>query len=110
MSITNAELIGNALRGINVISEVGTPSAEQGKHGLRKLNQMMELLKERDVDVGWFTQSSTSDDCPIPDWAELSLESMLSVLLAPACASLDQYDNYAARGDAFCRAAKALQR
>ena len=37
-------------------------------------------------------------------------ESDDTVLLAPACASLDQYDNYAARGDAFCMAAKALQR
>ncbi len=31
-----------------------------------------------------------------------------TVLLAPACASLDQYDNYMARGDAFCAAAKGL--
>jgi UDP-N-acetylmuramoylalanine--D-glutamate ligase len=37
-------------------------------------------------------------------------ESDDTVLLAPACASLDQYDDYAARGDAFCAAAKALQR
>jgi len=33
-----------------------------------------------------------------------------TVLLAPACASLDQYDSYAARGDAFCDAVMALQR
>jgi UDP-N-acetylmuramoylalanine--D-glutamate ligase len=37
-------------------------------------------------------------------------ESEDTVLLAPACASLDQYDNYAARGDAFCDATMALRR
>ncbi len=33
-----------------------------------------------------------------------------TVLLAPACASFDQYDNYAARGDAFRNAVEALTR
>lgn len=37
-------------------------------------------------------------------------ESEDTVLLAPACASFDQYDNYMARGDAFCRAVEALRR
>ena len=37
-------------------------------------------------------------------------ESDDTVLLAPACASLDQYSSYAARGDAFCEAARALRR
>jgi UDP-N-acetylmuramoylalanine--D-glutamate ligase len=37
-------------------------------------------------------------------------ESDDTVLLAPACASLDQYDNYMARGDAFCAAVEALKR
>jgi UDP-N-acetylmuramoylalanine--D-glutamate ligase len=31
-----------------------------------------------------------------------------TVLLAPACSSLDMFDNFAARGDAFAAAAKAL--
>ena len=37
-------------------------------------------------------------------------ESDDTVLLAPACASFDQYDNYMARGEAFCIAVEALQR
>jgi len=42
--------------------------------------------------------------------AAVYAESDDTVLLAPACASLDQYANYAARGDAFATAARALQR
>jgi len=37
-------------------------------------------------------------------------ESDDTVLLAPACASLDQYNNYMERGDAFCVAVEALKR
>jgi UDP-N-acetylmuramoylalanine--D-glutamate ligase len=37
-------------------------------------------------------------------------ESDDTVLLAPACASLDQYANYGARGDAFVAAVEALSR
>ena len=33
-----------------------------------------------------------------------------TVLLAPACASFDQFNNYMARGDAFCEAVGALRR
>jgi UDP-N-acetylmuramoylalanine--D-glutamate ligase len=33
-----------------------------------------------------------------------------TVLLAPACASFDQYKNYQARGEAFCHAVEALPR
>lgn len=33
-----------------------------------------------------------------------------TVLLAPACASIDQYKNYMERGDAFCTAVEALKR
>ena len=37
-------------------------------------------------------------------------ESDDTVLLAPACASFDQFENYGARGDAFSKAVGALSR
>ncbi len=42
--------------------------------------------------------------------AATQAESDDTVLLAPACASLDQYANYMARGDAFCDAVRGLTR
>jgi UDP-N-acetylmuramoylalanine--D-glutamate ligase len=40
--------------------------------------------------------------------AAVFAESDDTVLLAPACASFDQFKNYAARGDAFRAAVEAL--
>ena len=42
--------------------------------------------------------------------AATQAESEDTVLLAPACASFDQFKNYMARGDAFCEAVEALKR
>jgi UDP-N-acetylmuramoylalanine--D-glutamate ligase len=42
--------------------------------------------------------------------AAVFAESDDTVLLAPACASFDQYANYAARGDAFCDAVRGLRK
>ena len=38
---TNLQIITDALRSINVIDETETPSAEQGSHCLRQMNQML---------------------------------------------------------------------
>jgi hypothetical protein len=80
---TNLVLIEDALRDINVISEIESASAEQGAYGLRKLNQMMEAWKENDIDFGWFAQTSTVDTAPVPDWAEVGVTASLSIVLAP---------------------------
>ena len=83
MAITNVQLIGDALREINVISEIDTPSAEQGQHGLRKLNQMIAVWQVDGVKIGYFEQTSTTDTCPIPDWAEKGITAKLAIDLAP---------------------------
>jgi len=54
----------------------------------------------------YFAQDMVDAVCQAAAYAE----SDDTVLLAPACASLDQYRNYGARGDAFCHAVEALPR
>jgi hypothetical protein len=83
MSITNADLIADALRELVVVSEIQTPSAEQYAHALRKLNQTMAKWLEDGIEIGFYPQSSASDTCPIPEYAELGV----TLNLAIACAS-----------------------
>jgi len=51
-----------------------------------------------------------ADMCAAVERAAELAENGDTVLLAPACASFDQYANYQARGDAFCRAVEAIPR
>lgn len=81
---TNITIIDDALKEINVINEVHSASAEQGKKALRRLNQMMEKWKEEEIDLGWAKQTSTTDTIPIPDYAELAVTLALAVYAAPA--------------------------
>lgn len=81
---TLLSVIDDALRDINVISEVDNASAEQGKFCLRRLNQMMNLWREtKDIDLGYYDQTSTAGDIPVPDWALLAVTSGLSIAVAP---------------------------
>ena len=80
---TILEVIDDALRDINVISEVQNASPEQGKFALRKLNQMMNMWREtKDIDLGYFDQDSTAGTIPVPDWSLLAVTSGLSVVIA----------------------------
>lgn len=75
---TNNTIIGDALKLLGVLAETQSPSADQGAIGLRRLNQMMEQWTENDVTLGWFEQTLTTDDAPIPKWAELGVTSKLA--------------------------------
>lgn len=79
---TNLEIITDALRELNVISEIATPSAEQGAHGLRKLNELLEAATEDGIDLGYYAQTSTTDDCPIPKWSERGVKAKLALELS----------------------------
>ena len=80
---TNLELINRALREINVIAENQDASDEQGSQCLVKLNNMLEMWKENGIDFGWYEQSTTSGNAPVPDYAELAVVSSLGIISAP---------------------------
>jgi len=80
---TNLGIIEDALRELNVISEIDSASAEQGAHSLRALNRMLEAWTENGIDLGYFKQSSTADTIPIPEWAEDGVIAKLAVRIAP---------------------------
>lgn len=82
MSITNIDLIADSLRELGVINETQTPSAEQAQFGLRRLNQIMAQLATDDLDLGFFPQTLTSDNCPIPNFAELCITCLLALGMA----------------------------
>lgn len=79
----NLVIIEDALRDIDVIAEIESASAEQGKFCLRRLNQMMEVWKEDGINIGYFAQTSTTDTIPVPDWAELGITATLAIAIAP---------------------------
>lgn len=78
MSVTNAQVIEDALRLIGVVAEGQTVSAEQAAPALRYLNQMLERWTEDGIELGYFAQSVTTDACPIPAWAEQGVTSKLA--------------------------------
>jgi hypothetical protein len=79
---TNLEIIADALRALNVINEIQTPSAEQGAKCLRKLNQLLAKWAVDGTVLGYFAQSDTSATCPIPDWAECGVANHLALYIA----------------------------
>lgn len=81
--MTALDLITDALRDIGVISEIETPSAEQGAAGVRKLNELMASLAEDGIDLGFAPISATTDTVVIPDGHMSAIKALLAVKCAP---------------------------
>ncbi len=79
---TNADIINDSLREINVIGETVSASPEQGAYCLRVLNRMIEMWTEGGIQIGYFKQSATTDTITIPEWAELGVVTSLAVTVA----------------------------
>jgi UDP-N-acetylmuramoylalanine--D-glutamate ligase len=85
-----AEAVEGKLRGVVLIGK----DAEKIAHALDTV-MPVHFAENMESAVQMAASCAESDD---------------TVLLAPACASLDQYDNYMARGDAFIAAVEGLKR
>ena len=76
------EIVTDALRGIGVISEIDTPSAEQGQDGVRRLNELMASLVEDGIDLGWVPVEDTADAVVLPAGEVRSIKALLGVNMA----------------------------
>ena len=76
------EIVTDALRGIGVISEIDTPSAEQGQDGVRRLNELMASLAEDGIDLGWVPVEDTADAVVLPAGEVRSIKAQLGVNMA----------------------------
>lgn len=81
---TNIQIISDALLDLGVINESETPSAEQGSHALRVLNQLLEAWEEEGVRLGWCEQTDSSEDAPLPPYALRGVTAALAIELAPS--------------------------
>ncbi len=77
------DIITESLRDIGVISEVATPSAEQGAIAVTKLNELMASLEEDGIDFGWPQIASTTDTVVIPLAHRATIKALLAIRLAP---------------------------
>lgn len=82
MSVTNLQLITDALRGLNVIRESQTPNANQQSHCLRQLNQMMSMWESDQINLQYYNQTDPGATCPIPEWAEQGVTNQLAIRIA----------------------------
>lgn len=80
--MTNLELIAGALRKLNVINEIETPSAEQGAKCLEALNDMLERWEEDGIKLQYYRQSSTATIFPCPAYANDGVRAALAIKVA----------------------------
>jgi hypothetical protein len=82
--MTNSELIRDALGLLGVINESESPSPEQGAHGLRVQNQMMEQWEEDGIKLQYFAQTDITANFPCAPYTEAGVTAHLAIRLAPS--------------------------
>lgn len=80
--MTILELITGALRKLNVINEIETPSAEQGAKCLEALNDMLAQWEEEGIVLQYFRQSVTSATYPCQDYTIVGVRAALAIRVA----------------------------
>ena len=81
MSTSYQDIVRDALQLLNVITEIDTPSAEQGVHGLRVLNDMMAFWLDRGLDVEYVPSDDLTADVDVDRAALRAMKYGLAVEL-----------------------------
>lgn len=81
--VTNSDVIRDSLGLIGVLNEIQDPSAEQGAHGLRVLNDMIQDWEANGINLQWFDQTDTTAACPLPASVLGAVKRNLALELAP---------------------------
>lgn len=82
--MTFLELCTDAYFMAGIISEVESPSAEQGSKAVRWMNNLMFDMEGDGIDLGWSPISSTADTITLPKEALNGLTALLAVKLCSA--------------------------
>ncbi len=80
---TNVEIIRDALGLLGVLSEVEEASAEQGAHGLRVMNELLEQWQADGVRVGQWPQTDLSATSPLAGNVLAAVKANLALALGP---------------------------
>lgn len=73
------DFITDPLRQLGIISEIATPSAEQGADALTKLNDMMASLLEDGIDLGYNPKATTAETIALTPGDVMGARAMLGL-------------------------------
>ena len=83
LSITNQDLIRDALVLSGILGSTQTVSALQGKDALQALNEMMSEWEDGILrELGWYYQDDLTAVTPVPDWAIRGVKGSLARALS----------------------------
>ena len=79
--MTVVDFITDVLRQLAIISEIETPSAEQGQDAVTKLNELMAELAEDGIDRGYNPKATSAEDIVLPDGDKAGVKALLGTRL-----------------------------
>lgn len=79
--MTVVDFITDVLRQLAIISEIETPSAEQGQDAVTKLNDLMAELETDEIVFGYNPKATTAEDIVLPDGDKAGVKAMLGTRL-----------------------------
>lgn len=83
MAQSYQDVVRDALQLLGVITEIDAPSAEQGVHGLRALNDMMAFWASDNIDVEYVPSDDLTAEIDINTSALRAVKHGLAIALAP---------------------------